>query len=313
MQPASHRAPAFISIDVDCMVGQPTKTNGQWSTLPASDEFVRRSFQDWLPPFLDLLARKAVKATFFLISDFAKQPTAQGTIRRIVAEGHEVASHSKSHAFDLRHLGRDRIRQEVLESKQVLEDISGTEVIGFRGPGYAFDAEIADLLLESGYRYDSSVVPGYFLDTYKILFGLYNLATVGRRLVFRNAPPSTRWSPYIVHRQGERALLELPLSVDPILTLPMVSFVLQGRARFSSSYRMTKLLARHLVYAFHDFEFIDQSKDGLSAMHIDGFLRGKSLEQRLALYEWQLGLIAQDFDCMTGADFVSRHIPAKSA
>jgi|GEM_PF-1232493 len=313
MQPPNHRAPAFISIDVDCMVGQPTRVDGQWATLPASDEFVRRSFQDWLPPFLDLLARNAVKATFFLISDFAKKPIAQATIRRIIAEGHEVASHSKSHAFDMRHFDRARKRQEVLESKQVLEDISGAEVIGFRGPGYAFDAEIADLLLESGYRYDSSVVPGYFLDTYKTLFGLYNLATVGRRLVFRNAPPSTRWSPYIVRQQGDHALLELPLSVDPILTLPMVSFVLQGKTRFNASYRLTKLHARHLVYPFHDFEFIDQSKDGLSALHIDGFLRGKTLEQRLALYEWQLGKICRDFECMTGADFVAQQTLQKAA
>src|SRR4051812_39051246 len=71
---------------------------------------------------LGLLKQKNIKVTFFCTANYAiNKPD---IIKRIVAEGHEIASHGYYHSdFKVEHLR---------QSKLVLEDISGTEVTGFR-------------------------------------------------------------------------------------------------------------------------------------------------------------------------------------
>ena len=92
---------AIVSIDVDCMHGHvrlgPTgKSLGQ-----VDPHYINMSYNRWLPRFLDLLAATDIKGTFFLVADFTRRPEAASTIRRIVAEGHEIASHTVSHAGDM--------------------------------------------------------------------------------------------------------------------------------------------------------------------------------------------------------------------
>jgi polysaccharide deacetylase family protein (PEP-CTERM system associated) len=76
-------------------------------------------------------------------------------VREIAARGHEVASHGTSHRL-CRPLSDAELRDELASSKRLLEDITGTEVRGFRAPNFSVDDRVLDLVRECGYRYDSS-------------------------------------------------------------------------------------------------------------------------------------------------------------
>ena len=109
---------------------------------------------------LELLARHGAQGTFFTLGSVAAE--CPEVVRAIADAGHEVASHGWSHQR-VTALRPDSFRDEVRRSKGALEDVAGTEVAGFRAPNFSIvrGCEWAwDVLLEEGYRYDSSVFPG---------------------------------------------------------------------------------------------------------------------------------------------------------
>jgi polysaccharide deacetylase family protein (PEP-CTERM system associated) len=108
---------------------------------------------------LDLLGRTGARATCFVLGWVAERHPS--LVRRIAAEGHEVASHGWWHRR-IGSLTARELRQEVRDSKRILEDLTGTPVVGFRAPSFSITPgrEWAfDVLLEEGYTYDSSLFP----------------------------------------------------------------------------------------------------------------------------------------------------------
>ena len=104
---------------------------------------------------LDLLKKYHCKATFFSTVVFAKEN--RDLINRLLAEGHELASHTYYHSeFKNEHLS---------ESKQALEKEFNVEVFGLRMPRMA---EISTKKLkDAGYKYASSVNPTFLPGRYK--------------------------------------------------------------------------------------------------------------------------------------------------
>jgi polysaccharide deacetylase family protein (PEP-CTERM system associated) len=144
---------------------------------------------------LDLLARHDARATFFVVGWVAQRHPE--LIRTIVGAGHEIGSHTWDHVR-VTHQTPDEFRASVRRSKYVLEDLSGTAVLGFRAPSFSIvpGKEWAlDILIEEGYRYDSSLFPirrpGYgFPNGKRDLHWLHR--PVGRLL---EVPPATvRWA-----------------------------------------------------------------------------------------------------------------------
>ena len=108
---------------------------------------------------LGLLDRQSTKATFFTLGWIAERyPT---TVRRIVAAGHELASHGYSHrkATDQQPA---QFLSDIRLAKTILEDISGVEVKGYRAPSFSVGPAnrwAFDCIGKAGYRYSSSVYP----------------------------------------------------------------------------------------------------------------------------------------------------------
>nr|WP_311974298.1 chitooligosaccharide deacetylase NodB [Bradyrhizobium glycinis] len=72
------------------------------------------------PEVLDVLSRHGVPATFFVIGTYAtEQPE---LIRRMIAEGHEVANHTMTHP-DLSRCGPAEIRDEVLKASEAIRSV----------------------------------------------------------------------------------------------------------------------------------------------------------------------------------------------
>jgi len=108
---------------------------------------------------LALFDRHGVKATFFTLGWIAERYPE--LVRRLVAEGHELASHGWSHVR-VTQQDHDAFRADVTRTKQLLEDLSGTEVIGYRAASYSIGASnlwALDVLEETGHRYSSSIFP----------------------------------------------------------------------------------------------------------------------------------------------------------
>jgi polysaccharide deacetylase family protein (PEP-CTERM system associated) len=108
---------------------------------------------------LSLLDEYAATATFFCLGWVAERHKTM--IRRITEAGHEVASHGWWHRR-VTQLSRAEFEWEVVASKQLLEDITGNEVVGYRAPSYSIVRGLEwalDVLAEQGYRYDSSLFP----------------------------------------------------------------------------------------------------------------------------------------------------------
>lgn len=108
---------------------------------------------------LDMFAEAGVKATFFTLGWVAEREPAM--MRRIVAAGHEVASHGYDHARVFT-MTPDQFRADLEHSQKLLEDVSGQRVTGYRAPSFSIDQRTPwahAILAEQGYHYSSSVAP----------------------------------------------------------------------------------------------------------------------------------------------------------
>lgn len=102
---------------------------------------------------LDALAGAGAKATCFVLGWVARQYP--GLVRRMVAEGHEIASHSDTHQR-LYSLSRAALAEDLRRARDTLEQLSGTRVWGIRAPMFSISDAVLDHLAEAGYWYDSS-------------------------------------------------------------------------------------------------------------------------------------------------------------
>lgn len=162
---------------------------------------------------LALLEAHRVHATFFTLGWIAERHPQ--LVRRIVDAGHELASHGYGHQR-VSELGREAFAADVLGARRLLEDISGTAVIGYRAPSFSIGSGnlwAFDALAAAGYRYSSSVYPirhdHYGMPdsprfAYTLPGGLVEVPVSTVRLLDRNLPASGggwfRLLPYAVTR-----------------------------------------------------------------------------------------------------------------
>ena len=82
----------------------------------------------------------------------------------VIPYGHEVGSHGMSHkkkdGFDLMNIKKQILHLK--ESKNILEDISGQQVISFRAPALRVSKNTVLALEEAEYKFDSSVASQRF-------------------------------------------------------------------------------------------------------------------------------------------------------
>lgn len=108
---------------------------------------------------LALLGETGATATFFVLGWVAERHP--DLVRRIVAAGHTLASHSYWHrlVYDLQ---PEEFREDLRRAKGLIEDAGGTAVRGFRAPSYSITKRslwALDALADEGYAYDASIFP----------------------------------------------------------------------------------------------------------------------------------------------------------
>jgi polysaccharide deacetylase family protein (PEP-CTERM system associated) len=112
-----------------------------------------------LDRILGIFSDAKVKGTFFTLGWIAERY--RSLVRRIVDEGHELASHGHAHLRADR-LTPDAFAADISRSKMLLEDISGRAVIGYRAPCFSISERnlwALQAVEAAGYRYSSSIYP----------------------------------------------------------------------------------------------------------------------------------------------------------
>ena len=241
--------PAGLSIDMDSVASH---LEGYGFRRPADNGV---AYTVALPRILELLGRAGARAPFFLIPGGARNhPEA---VRRIVAEGHEVASHSMTHRLPFVDLDRQTRHHELNDSKAMLEDLAGQEVPGFRAPSWDAGPWLMPDLVAAGYRYDSSAYPSVLLLVLRAA-----VAWRSHRSSHRSAPRV--WSAVLGPRKPYRietacgSLVEMPMYTIPVVRLPYyhtLRFVLPG-VLFGSIRRVAQAQRQMVWYQFHAVDFL---------------------------------------------------------
>ncbi len=118
---------------------------GEALVAPRSPGELALTFDDgpnpaWTPQLLDVLAAHRVRATFFMVGNYAQAQPA--LVRRVAEAGHLIGNHSWSHP-NLAVTAPNRVRQELVRTKEMLEQITGLQIKYFRPP---FGARRPDVL-----------------------------------------------------------------------------------------------------------------------------------------------------------------------
>jgi polysaccharide deacetylase family protein (PEP-CTERM system associated) len=127
-------------------------SRNDWDSLPSR---VEKNVDD----LLELFSGVNVKATFFVLGWVAERYP--GMVRRIIEQGHELASHGYSHIRITNHTP-ESFFQDIDNTKKILEDAGGINVSGFRAASYSITAETLwahEIIYNAGYSYSSSVYP----------------------------------------------------------------------------------------------------------------------------------------------------------
>jgi peptidoglycan/xylan/chitin deacetylase (PgdA/CDA1 family) len=123
------------------------------SLLKQPDHSVALTFDDGphpetTPAILDLLQHHNIKATFFLIGEKCEQYPE--LVHRIVAEGHQIANHSATHAYSISLSSRRAWREEIERCQRQIMSIVGTAPLLFRPPYGVTTPNLSKALADTG-------------------------------------------------------------------------------------------------------------------------------------------------------------------
>ncbi|HVT29435.1 MAG TPA: polysaccharide deacetylase family protein [Lacipirellulaceae bacterium] len=228
---------ASLSLDLD----------NKWSYLRTHGI---KNWQDY-PSYLDTVAPRILQfcedrnlqMTCFVVGRDAEQPKNRDALAALSEAGYEIGNHSLNHYPWMHTLPREQVEVEVAEAESLIEDATGQQPVGFRGPGYSFSEDLLAILAARGYSYDASILPTY-------------IGPLARWYFRRTASPEAaeradRRELFGSFREGWRSmrpkpcttpsgpLIEIPVTTCPLVKLPIHMTYLLHLWQFSP--RLTKL------------------------------------------------------------------------
>ncbi|MDL1957227.1 MAG: polysaccharide deacetylase family protein [Candidatus Desulfofervidus auxilii] len=216
----------MIAITVDCEQWNMPALRGKDVTENNNTEFSKKGNEI----LLKILKAFNIKATFFITGFFAKREKKQ--VKYIASEGHEIASHGYLHNYRIN--PNIDLKKDILKSKEILEEITGLKVVGFRAPQLQFSFKLLKVLAELGFNYDSSLHPAW-------LPGFYNNIKY----------PLSPYKPFNL------GIKEIPIGVVPHLRLPIGWLWLRNIGHWWTSIGIKLLLKKNIpvVIYVHSWEF----------------------------------------------------------
>ena len=182
---------------------------------------------------LDLFKEKNIQSTFFITGYYAKHE--QGSVKSIVATGHEVGCHSYLD-ISLDPLTSEELTEHVDTATDILTEVCGKSPRGFRSPQFSGNHRFVRDLIKHKYCYDSSLHPA-------IVPGRY----------YHNFKPR---KPFTITKNGG-SLVIMPVAVMPILRLPISWWWMRNCGRWLTTFGTLLNLMGNLdvILYFHPWEF----------------------------------------------------------
>lgn len=307
---------AAISSDVDTLA---SIYKGYGCRRPGG--YTYAEFRMGLENFCRFLEPFGIHATLFMVGEDFQYSQNIPCIKAVLAEGHEIANHTLTHAQGFRLLSPEEKEAEIAGMEEICQQVTGQQPVGFRSPGWNISDDALPILRRRGYLYDSSVHPTSLTPLLKFLHWLTmsgqtggDRTTLGHlRYMLAPARPY-RTTADSLGRRGDNGLVEFPLTVVPIVRLPFwATFLLAtGLEFFKVCYRMLKALEWPIQYQFHLSDFVDYSHSELAdqvpssdGVYVPQALR-TPLKKKWDLFERALAMIAGDYEFFTLEQWAKR-------
>ena len=247
-----------VTVDVDCL-----RSNFKGFGL-RKNSYSFKEFEIGIENLLAFFSCFNIRATFFFVAQDLEIKTNADIIKSVIAEGHEIASHSYSHPQGFRLLSIEEKAYELKKSKEILENISGQSVIGFRAPGWNISDDTLPILRGLGYKYDSSVFPTSISILLKALHyyamrkrDLLTRTTLGEFYYLLSPSYPYHTDERRLGKQGNSDFVEFPVQVAGFLRLPFfATFHLSYPSCIEMEYKDIKN-RRIINYQMHLSDFVD--------------------------------------------------------
>jgi polysaccharide deacetylase family protein (PEP-CTERM system associated) len=230
---------------------------------------------------LDILERAGIHATFFVLGWVADR--FPGLVRRIHADGHELASHSYDHGL-VYEKTPESFREDLRRARQAIEHAAGVTVTGFRAPSYSVTRRslwALDVLAAEGYTYDSSIYP--------IRHDRYGIPDWDRHIHRLDRTVGSLWE--LPGSTVRRAGVNLPVGGGGYFRLLPYGWTRWGIHRLNHEER------RPAIFYIHPWE-IDPDQPGLRGSAVSRFRHYRNLDLtegrlRRLLTEFRFGTIRE--------------------
>jgi hypothetical protein len=254
---------ASLSLDLDNEWSYlKTRGDAAWEAMPSYLDCV-------VPRVLEILARRKLRITFFVVGQDAELEKNHAALRQISAAGHEIGNHSFRHEPWLHLYSEEELVNELAQAEMHIEAATGCRPNAFRGPGFSVSETTLRVLLRRGYRYDASTFPtflGPLARAYYFMTARLDAEERKKRAkLFGSVRDGLRpLKPY--HWElPEGRLLEIPVSTLPLLRVPIhLSYVLYlsvfspwlARVYFEGALRLCRRVGVEPSILLHPLDFL---------------------------------------------------------
>jgi len=136
---------ASLSLDLD----------NKWSYLKTHGDAGWEAYPTYLPlvvpRVLDMLRRRGLTITFFVVGQDAARAENRDALRSLAEAGHEIGNHSFKHEPWLHLYSEQEIEDELTRAEEAIEEATGVRPNGFRGPGFSLSPAVLRVLARRGY------------------------------------------------------------------------------------------------------------------------------------------------------------------
>lgn len=257
---------ASLSLDLDNEWSY-LKTHGDpgWEALPSYLDIV-------VPRVLEILARRGLRITFFIVGQDAALEKNAKALRMIADAGHEIGNHSQRHEPWLHLYSEEELERELAESEAHIEAATGVRPDAFRGPGFSVSETTLRVLKRRGYRYDASTFPTFLGPLARAYY--FMTSKLGpeekrkRAKLFGSVSDGLRPLKPYRWKLPEGDLLEMPVTTLPVLRVPIhLSYVLYlgtfspwlARTYFGVALRLCRATGVEPSILLHPLDFLSGS------------------------------------------------------
>jgi len=293
---------ATLSLDLD----------DRWAYLKARGTEGWESSPSYLPYFiphyLKVCADAWVHSTVFVVGRDAAKPELHDVLRSLAEGGHEIGNHSLNHEPWMQSAAPEVVEREIVDAEHAIQQATGKQTKGWRGPGFACSPTILSILKQRGYLFDASTFPTF-------------LGPVARLFYLATAKPDAEqkkqldtlygtWSaglrslnPYY-WQTDNGPLLELPVTTFPLFRVPIhgsyLGFIAQYSLWLARTYFKCAIFACRMTgttpsFLLHPLDFL--GSDEIKGLEFFPGMKVPGVKKR-QLMSWALKHLAKYYEVM---------------